>query len=266
MPPSTTSCSRPCTRVIPSGRRRAACREVAERRDTFGRISSICRKRWLSQASISSGCGSRLPGGRHFRTFAMKTSSRVRPIPARSLPSSCPAAPTNGTPCLSSWKPGRLADEHQVGGRRARAEHDLRAGLRERAARAAGDHVARTQRGQLGWLRASVASSHSSTTAAAAGAAGAAEAWAACWCRGPRTPRTAAAPSSPRSRGRRVSSSADELLEVRLAAHADVLVDRHRAQRTSVATAIRRNRAPRVGRSGYASRARYPRRGTGAER
>src|SRR3954465_8704527 len=36
----------------------------------------------------------------------MYTSSRARPIPASSLPSSWPAAPTNGTPCLSSWKPG----------------------------------------------------------------------------------------------------------------------------------------------------------------
>src|SRR5690242_446286 len=27
-------------------------------------------------------------------------------MPASSFPSSCPAAPTNGTPCLSSWKPG----------------------------------------------------------------------------------------------------------------------------------------------------------------
>ena len=44
--------------------------------------------------------------------------------------------------------------------------------------------------------------------------------------------------------------TADELLEVRLAAHADVLVDRHRAQRTSVEEkAIGENRAPRVGRS-----------------
>src|SRR5258708_3652678 len=28
------------------------------------------------------------------------------PIPSSSLPSSFPAAPTKGTPCLSSWKPG----------------------------------------------------------------------------------------------------------------------------------------------------------------
>src|SRR5215467_13387045 len=42
----------------------------------------------------------------------------------------------------------------------------------------------------------------------------------------------------------------DELLEMRLAAHADVLVDRHRAQRTSVEEkAIGRNPAHRIGRS-----------------
>ena len=45
---------------------------------TFGWISSICRNRWLSHASISSGCGSRLPGGRHLRTFAMYTSRARR--------------------------------------------------------------------------------------------------------------------------------------------------------------------------------------------
>ena len=36
---------------------------------SVGRISSIWRKRCDSQASISSGCGSRFPGGRHFRVF-----------------------------------------------------------------------------------------------------------------------------------------------------------------------------------------------------
>jgi hypothetical protein len=38
---------------------------------TVGSISSIWRKRCDSHASISSGCGSRLPGGRHLSTFAM---------------------------------------------------------------------------------------------------------------------------------------------------------------------------------------------------
>src|SRR5881275_2190179 len=73
---------------------------------TFGRISSTWRKRYGSHVSFSSGTGSRLPGGRHLSTLQTKTSARVRPIPASSLSSSFPAWPTNGTPCLSSWKPG----------------------------------------------------------------------------------------------------------------------------------------------------------------
>src|SRR5215211_1327905 len=73
---------------------------------TFGSISSICFQRWPSHAWISSGSGSRLPGGRHFNTLTTNTSPRSRPIPASSLSSSFPAWPTNGSPCLSSWKPG----------------------------------------------------------------------------------------------------------------------------------------------------------------
>src|SRR5436305_1099243 len=73
---------------------------------TFGRISSTWRKRYGSHASFSSGTGSRLPGGRHLSTLQTNTCERSRPIPARSLSSSFPAWPTNGTPCLSSWKPG----------------------------------------------------------------------------------------------------------------------------------------------------------------
>ena len=38
---------------------------------TRGWISEICSTSHGVQASISSGCGSRLPGGRHFTTFAM---------------------------------------------------------------------------------------------------------------------------------------------------------------------------------------------------
>ena len=58
-------------RVIPTGLPESSfVAKLPSVATTFGRISSICRKRWLSQASISSGCGSRLPGGRHLRTFA----------------------------------------------------------------------------------------------------------------------------------------------------------------------------------------------------
>ena len=42
------------------------------------------------------------------------------------MSSSRPAWPTNGRPCLSSFAPGRLADEHQVGVGVARAEDHLR--------------------------------------------------------------------------------------------------------------------------------------------
>ena len=73
---------------------------------SFGSISSILRWRNGLQASISSGCGSRLPGGRDWSTFAMNTSSRDMPISSRSFVSSWPARPTNGSPCWSSCMPG----------------------------------------------------------------------------------------------------------------------------------------------------------------
>ena len=38
---------------------------------TFGWISSICRNSQGSHACFSSGFGSRLPGGRHFKVFTM---------------------------------------------------------------------------------------------------------------------------------------------------------------------------------------------------
>ena len=58
------------------------------------------------------------------------------------LASSFPAAPTNGTPCLSSWKPGASPTNIRSAVGRARAEDDLRPRRGERAALAAGDHVA----------------------------------------------------------------------------------------------------------------------------
>jgi hypothetical protein len=58
---------------------------------TRGPMSSICRARNGLQASISSTAGSRLPGGLHLTTLAMKTSSRRRPISPSSRSSSFPA-------------------------------------------------------------------------------------------------------------------------------------------------------------------------------
>lgn len=55
---------------------------------------------------ISSSVGSRLPGGRYLRMFAMYASSRDSPMLCRSLSSSFPAAPTKGMPAISSLAPG----------------------------------------------------------------------------------------------------------------------------------------------------------------
>jgi hypothetical protein len=57
---------------------------------TAGSSASSCRRRYGAQAAISSGCGSRLSGGRHLTTFVMKTSSRRQPIDASSLTSRSP--------------------------------------------------------------------------------------------------------------------------------------------------------------------------------
>ena len=69
---------------------------------TAGSRISSCRVRYGAQAAISSGSGSRLPGGRHLTTLVMKTSSRFQPIGRSRSLSRVPAAPTNGRPCWSS--------------------------------------------------------------------------------------------------------------------------------------------------------------------
>ena len=106
-PPSSCTCGTPATRVIPVWLPViflvAKFPSVAI---TRGSIRSIWRSRYGQQASISSGCGSRLPGGRDLRMLAMNTSSRFIPISSSSLFSSCPARPTNGRPCRSSSAPG----------------------------------------------------------------------------------------------------------------------------------------------------------------
>ena len=52
--------------------------------------------------STSSGSGVRFPGGLHFTTLPMNTSSLVRPMLRIILVSNCPALPTKGRPSLSS--------------------------------------------------------------------------------------------------------------------------------------------------------------------
>ena len=54
------------------------------------------------QDAISSAAGVRLFGGRHLSTLQMNTSSRFSPMAMIILVSSCPARPTNASPCWSS--------------------------------------------------------------------------------------------------------------------------------------------------------------------
>ena len=75
-------------------------------RISFGFITLNCFFRYGMQVSISSGSGVRFPGGRHFTTFPIKTSSLSKFIALSISVRSCPALPTNGRPCLSSSAPG----------------------------------------------------------------------------------------------------------------------------------------------------------------
>src|SRR2546427_914903 len=61
---------------------------------TLGLRSSIWRNRYGAQAAISSYCGRRFSGGRHFTTLQMNTRSRGSSIAARIFVSSSPAGPT----------------------------------------------------------------------------------------------------------------------------------------------------------------------------
>src|ERR1700743_2783554 len=72
----------------------------------FGFNNAICRSRKGMHSAASAGFGSRLPGGRHFKTFAMYTCSRGKPMASSMELSNCPARPTNGSPLRSSSAPG----------------------------------------------------------------------------------------------------------------------------------------------------------------
>src|SRR6266542_2070047 len=166
--------------------------------------------------------GSRFPGGLQSKTFAIYTCCRLRPIPARSLSSSFPAWPTNGMPCLSSWKPGASptnirsafgsptpkttcvrpsARRHRVQPATSRAN----ASSSVNCSAAATGTAATTARGPIGrLLGGAVRREHRELLADVRGSTVGAV---------------------------RLLAVPDELLEVRLALHADVLLDRHRVSR-----------------------------------
>ena len=104
---------------------------------TFGWMSSTCRKRWPSQASISSGCGSRFPGGPALENVRDVDVAALEADPREQLVEQLPGLADEREALLVLVEAGRLADEHQVGVGVADAEDDLRAALGEPAAGAA---------------------------------------------------------------------------------------------------------------------------------
>ena len=117
VPPSVTSCSSPCTRVIPSGLPERSF--VAK----FPSVATTLRPDQLDLPEEVRLAGLDLvrlrvavPGRpaledvRDVDVVARQADPVEQLVEQLARP-----APTNGTPCWSSWKPGRLADEHQVG-------------------------------------------------------------------------------------------------------------------------------------------------------
>ena len=130
----------PWTRVIPSGLpERSLVAKLPSVATTFGWINSIWRKRWLSQASISSGCGSRFPGRTALEHVRDVDVIALQPDPREQLHEQLAGCADERHALLVLVEARRLTDEHEIRGRRARSEHDLRPRRARAAARAAGD-------------------------------------------------------------------------------------------------------------------------------
>src|SRR5207245_3412306 len=159
----------------------------------------------------------------HFNVLQTYTSARASPIPSSSRSSSLPAWPTNGSPCLSSWKPGasptsiRSASGWPFPKTTCVRPSASRQRVQTEASRASSASVV--------WLR-SVAAATAPAAAAAPGSTAEARLHGGAVSREHREllrhldrPAVGAA---------RALAGSDELLEVGFALHADVLVDRHR--------------------------------------
>ena len=103
--PSTCR-SRPRTRLMLCPGRKRAIENRPSVTMSSGSISSIWRSRYLRQAAISPGIGSRLLGGRHLTILAIYTCSRDIPMDCSSSSRKLPAGPTKGRPWRSSCAPG----------------------------------------------------------------------------------------------------------------------------------------------------------------
>ena len=94
---------------------------------SFGSMSSICRKRWGSQAAISSGSGIAVPGRPALEHVRDEDVGAREPDPLEQPVEQLPRLTHERNPLLVLVEARRLADEHQVGVRAPGAEDDLRA-------------------------------------------------------------------------------------------------------------------------------------------
>src|SRR5262245_48082808 len=221
--------------------------EVAKRRD----------ERWLDQLNLAEQVAlAGLDLVRHRVAVPGRPAFQdVRDVDVASLQADAGQKLIEQLPCLADERKAllvlvearRLADEHQLGVRVTHAEHDLRAVLREPTALAAGrllpqlfearkpfDRVVHRS-GSLGREAdgRSVAAAGAATAAASGTAAPAAEALLSLGAvRGEHGQLAFHLRGAAVGTGR-VPAAPDKLLEVRLALHAHVLVDRHGPQSTS---------------------------------
>src|SRR3954451_21271692 len=141
-------------------------------------------------------------------------------MPSKSFDRSLPAAPTNGTPCLSSWNPG--ASPTNISSAVAEPEPKTTC-VRVCASAQRVQPATASPNATSARSRSAAATASATTTPAASTEAGLRGGAVRCEHRelAGDLPRAAV-----RTRGGGVVH-ADELLEVALAAHADVFVDRH---------------------------------------
>ena len=114
-----------------------------------GSMVRVCSRRYPEHISISSGRGLRFPGGRHFKTLAMKTSSRFKPAMDKSSSKYCRRTDERLALQILVFTRGLPDDEHARRGV-PDAENGLRAPFGKRALAARLDRRTDLVEGDIG--------------------------------------------------------------------------------------------------------------------
>ncbi len=126
----------PCAWPMRAPGMNAAARSGRASRRAPGRAPRAGARRYGAQAAISSGSGSRLPGGRHLTTLVMKTSLALPADGADELGQQAAGGAHERPALLVLVGTRALADEHDLGVGTPLARHGRRAPTVQRAARA----------------------------------------------------------------------------------------------------------------------------------